>query len=120
MSVSFDLLNIYTSHNLYFKNKILGWKCSSVVTKALASISSNKTIKYIKILIAEKNFSIKTYLNIKQGWAPAAYNCNPSYSGGRDQGDRVQSQPTQIIHKTRSQKNPSQKKKKGLVEWLKM
>jgi hypothetical protein len=29
----------------------------------------------------------------------------------------VQSQPEQIVHKTLSQKNPSQK---GLVEWLKV
>jgi hypothetical protein len=32
----------------------------------------------------------------------------------------VQSQPRQIVHKTLSQKNHSKKKKKGLVEWLKV
>jgi hypothetical protein len=46
-----------------------------------------------------------------------AYTYNPSYSGGRDQGIAVQSQPRQKVHKTLSQKHPSQKR---AVKWLKM
>jgi hypothetical protein len=43
-------------------------------------------------------------------WALVAHTYNPSYSGGRDQEDRVQSQPGQVVLETLSQKNPSQKR----------
>jgi hypothetical protein len=46
-----------------------------------------------------------------------AHNCNPSYSGGRDQEELGSKQTWQIVHKTLFRKIPSQKK--GLVEWLK-
>jgi hypothetical protein len=35
---------------------------------------------------------------------PVAQACNPSYSGGRDQEDGVQSQPREIVRETLSQK----------------
>jgi hypothetical protein len=38
---------------------------------------------------------------LTKGQAPVAHHaCNPSYSGGRDQDDWVQSQPRQIVLKT--------------------
>jgi hypothetical protein len=46
--------------------------------------------------------------------APVAHACNSSYSGGRDKEDRGLKTAWQIISKTVSQKNPSQKR--GLVE----
>jgi hypothetical protein len=48
--------------------------------------------------------------------ALVAHTCNPSCSGGREQGDG--SQPRQIVCEILSQKNPAQKK--GLAEWLKV
>jgi hypothetical protein len=53
--------------------------------------------------------------------ALVAHACNPSYSGGRDQGDHG-SKPAQanssgdLISKKKKKKNH----KKGLVEWLKV
>jgi hypothetical protein len=44
-----------------------------------------------------------------------AHACNPTYSGGRDQED-LGSQPRQIVHKTLSQKNPSQKTADGVTQ----
>jgi hypothetical protein len=41
------------------------------------------------------------------------YTCNPSYS----EGSQFKARPQEIVLKTLSQKNPSQK---GLVEWLKV
>jgi hypothetical protein len=52
-------------------------------------------------------------------WALVAHACNPSYSGGRDQEIAVQSHAVQIVGKTLTQKS-HHKKKKGLVEWLKV
>jgi hypothetical protein len=52
--------------------------------------------------------------------AAVAHTCNPSYLGGRDQEDPVQSQPKQIVHKTLSQKKKKTITKKGVVEWLKV
>jgi hypothetical protein len=47
-----------------------------------------------------------------------AYACNPSYSGGRDQGElRFEATPRKIVLETLSQRNPS---KKRLMEWLKV
>jgi hypothetical protein len=43
------------------------------------------------------------------------YTCNPSYSGDRDQEDRIQNHPEQIVHETLSRKNSSQEKKGGRV-----
>jgi hypothetical protein len=59
----------------------------------------------------------KTYQEKWLGWALVAHACNPSFSRGRDQEDAVQSQPRQIVRKTLSRKNLSQK---GLAEWLKV
>jgi hypothetical protein len=42
--------------------------------------------------------------------------CNSSYSGGRDQEDRILKSPGQIVLQDPILKNPSQI---GLVEWLK-
>jgi hypothetical protein len=39
------------------------------------------------------------------GWAPIAYACNPSFSGGRDGRITVRSQPRQIVLETLSWKN---------------
>jgi hypothetical protein len=52
----------------------------------------------------------------KQPWSQAsvAHACNPSYSEAEIR--RSQSQPSQIVHKTLSWKNLSQRK--GLEEWL--
>jgi hypothetical protein len=41
---------------------------------------------------------------------PMAHACNPSYSGGRDQDTEFQNQPGQIVCKSLSRKNPSQKR----------
>jgi hypothetical protein len=43
------------------------------------------------------------------------HDSNASYEGGRDQKDRVQSQPGQIVLQALFQKNPSQKKRAGGV-----
>jgi hypothetical protein len=47
------------------------------------------------------------------------HTCNSSYSGGRDQEDRVRSQTRQILHETLSQKK-KKKSQKGLMQWLKV
>jgi hypothetical protein len=39
-----------------------------------------------------------------------AHLCNPSYSGGRGQEDSSSKPARQIVHKTLSRKNPSQKR----------
>jgi hypothetical protein len=51
-----------------------------------------------------------------RGQMLVAPTCNTSYSGAEIRRIVVQSQPRQMVHKTLSQKNPSQK---GLVQWLK-
>jgi hypothetical protein len=56
------------------------------------------------------------------GWAPVAHACNASYSGGRDQEDQglkpveVNSSQDPVWKKIHHKK----KKKKVLVEWLKV
>jgi hypothetical protein len=52
--------------------------------------------------------------------ALVAHACNPSYSGGRDQGIMVQSQPGQIVCENLSKKKKKSFTKKGPVEWLKV
>jgi hypothetical protein len=47
-----------------------------------------------------------------------AHACNPSYSGGRDQEDRVRRQPGQIVPETLCRKKTLTEI--GLVEWLKL
>jgi hypothetical protein len=47
--------------------------------------------------------------------AQVAHACNPSYSGGRDKED-CGPRPAQIVHKTLSQKNPSQKMAGGVAQ----
>jgi hypothetical protein len=49
---------------------------------------------------------------------PVARAYNLSYSEGRDQIRRIEvrSQPWQIVHKTLSRKNPSQKKASGVAK----
>jgi hypothetical protein len=42
--------------------------------------------------------------------APVAHTCNPSYSGGRVRRWQFEARPRQIVCKTLSGKNPSQKK----------
>jgi hypothetical protein len=46
---------------------------------------------------------------MKYCWAPVTHVCNPSYSEGRDQEDHC-SRLLQIVCKTLSRKNPSQKR----------
>jgi hypothetical protein len=41
---------------------------------------------------------------------------NPSYSGGKDQEDHGLKHPSQIVHKTLSPKNPSQKGVGGVAQ----
>jgi hypothetical protein len=53
----------------------------------------------------------------KTSWAPVAYTCNPSYSGGRDQEDCGSKPGWATVHEPLSQKYLTQK---GLVEWLKV
>jgi hypothetical protein len=45
-----------------------------------------------------------------------AYACNPSYSGGREQEEAVQSHPGQIVLETLCRKNPSQKRAGGVAQ----
>jgi hypothetical protein len=47
----------------------------------------------------------------------AVLTCNPSHPGDRDQEDHGSNQPGQIVPKTLSPKNPTQKQR--LLEWLK-
>jgi hypothetical protein len=54
---------------------------------------------------------------IRAIWAPVAY--NPSYSGGRDQEDRSL-KPAWANSSQNCIKKTLHKKKKGLVEWLKV
>jgi hypothetical protein len=49
-------------------------------------------------------------------WALVAHTCNPHYSGGRDQEEHIGTQPREIVHKTLSQKNPSQKRAGGMAQ----
>jgi hypothetical protein len=57
-------------------------------------------------------YIVKPYLNKKkQNWAPVAHACNPSYSGGRDQGLR----PALAILRPYLENTQH---KKGLAEWL--
>jgi hypothetical protein len=44
--------------------------------------------------------------------------CNPSYSGGRDQEDRVGSQP--LANSLQDPISKNNHHNKGLVEWLKV
>jgi hypothetical protein len=48
-------------------------------------------------------------------WVPVAHACNPSYSGGRDPGIAVQSQPMQTVWETLSQKKNKSQKSAGVV-----
>jgi hypothetical protein len=59
----------------------------------------------------------KTLLKKRKSQVWVAPACNRSYSGGRHQKDRAQSQPRQIVHETLSEKTLH---KKRLVEWLKV
>jgi hypothetical protein len=45
-----------------------------------------------------------------------AHACNPSYSRGRDQEDRVSKSAGQIVCRILSQKNPSQKRAGGMAQ----
>jgi hypothetical protein len=45
-----------------------------------------------------------------------AHACNPSYSGGRDQGIEVRNQPRQTVCKILSLKNPTQKRAVGVAQ----
>jgi hypothetical protein len=45
-----------------------------------------------------------------------AYPCNPSYSGGRDQEDVVQSQPRQIVHESLSRKTLHKNRADGMAQ----
>jgi hypothetical protein len=49
--------------------------------------------------------------------APVAHTCNPSYSGGKDKGGSLfKATPRQIVHKTQSRKNSSQKRDGGVAQ----
>jgi hypothetical protein len=65
-------------------------------------------------LCIRRNIEVLSLLSL----ALMPYACNPSYSGGRVAIRRitVQSQPRQIVHKTLSQKHPSQKKAGGVAQ----
>jgi hypothetical protein len=56
--------------------------------------------------------------NLTISWAPVAHAYNPSYSGGRDPEDHGL-KPAQANSSLNLDKNHP-KKKKGLVEWLKV
>jgi hypothetical protein len=48
-----------------------------------------------------------------------AHSCNPSYSGGRDLGGlQLEVRAGQIVHKTLSQKHPSQKRDGGVAQGI--
>jgi hypothetical protein len=49
-----------------------------------------------------QNFVSDILKKPERTWVPEAHAYNPSYSGGRDQEDVVQSQPGQIVCKTLS------------------
>jgi hypothetical protein len=77
---------------------------------------SLQTVFVIYIFTKVKyNATFSSFQDRAACWVLVAHTYNSSYSGSRDQS--VQSQPRQIVLKTLSPKNPSEK---GLVEWLKV
>jgi hypothetical protein len=56
-------------------------------------------------------------MNKNWTFTKVTYACHPSYSGGRDQEDLIQSQPRQIVCETLSQKK-SQKRAGGVAHGI--
>jgi hypothetical protein len=56
------------------------------------------------------------YLKMTSSWALVAHNCNPSYSGSRDQEDQGSKSARQIVPQDSILKNPSKNKAGGVAQ----
>jgi hypothetical protein len=63
-------------------------------------------------------FMVEYVIQGDLSWVLVAHNCNPSYSGSRDQEDRGLKPPQANSSRDPISKIPDTKK--GLVEWLKV
>jgi hypothetical protein len=65
-----------------------------------------------------QNTASKWTFKKPSSWVPVTHACNSTYSEDRNQEDPGSRQPGQIIHKTLSRKNMSQKRAGGVAQGL--